>query len=434
MNKIIAIRREDKSKWERRAPLVPRDIVNFAEQGIEFCAQPSDIRVFDNASYEDAGVKITEDVMGADLLMGVKEMPISYFKKNGAYMFFSHTIKGQANNMEMLNKLIELNCTLIDYECIVDEKGRRTVFFGKYAGLAGMIDTFHVLGKRLEHEGVSSIFSEVKMSYEYGSLEKAFNELRALAEKLKQEGIPEAIKPLVIGFAGYGNVSCGAQEIFDIFPSVEVSPEQLSELEKLDIPHNKLVKVVFKEEHTVEPIEPMAEFDKFHYFANPTKYRSIFAKYLDKLSVLVNCIYWSAESPRLMTIEDAKKIHSQKNPKLKVIGDISCDIKGGIECTLKATQPDVPAYVYDVNSGSIVEGVEGNGPVIMAVDNLPCELAKESSEAFSEALKPFVPSLGKINFDVDFEQADLPDPIKKAVILWKGKFTPKFSFMNSYIR
>lgn len=434
MNKTIGIRHEDKSKWERRVSLVPSDILDLNNSDVTFIAQPSTVRIFPDSEYENAGVKIQNDIKNADICIAVKEIPTSMFRENGMYMFFSHTIKGQTYNMPMLKKLIELKCTLIDYECIVDEKDTRVVFFGKYAGLAGMIDSFHVLGKRLEHEGVKSVFSKVKMAHKYGSLDNVKAELQALAKELSETEIPEQLRPMVVGFTGYGNVSQGAQEIFDIFPHVEVTPDQLNNMDQLNIPKNKLVKVVFKEEHTVEPIEPMAEFDKFHYFANPTKYKSQFLKYIDNITVLMNCIYWSAQSPRVLTKAQVEKIYSTSTPKLKVIGDISCDIEGGIECTLKATQPDVPAYVYDINKKDIVEGIEGVGPVIMAVDNLPCELSKESSEAFSTALKPFMPALAKVNANASFEDADLPEPIKKAVILWKGKFPPKFSYMNAFIK
>lgn len=434
MNKTIGIRLEDKSKWERRVALVPNDIVSFQGSDVTFIAQPSTIRIFPNSEYEKIGVTVQDDIKSADICIGVKEMPISVFREDGMYMFFSHTIKGQKYNIPMLKKLIELKCTLIDYECIVDEYDQRIVFFGKHAGLAGMIDSFHVLGKRLEHEGISTVFSKVKMAYEYGSLVNVKSELSVLAKELAKNGIPEKLRPMVIGFTGYGNVSQGAQEIFDIFPHVEITPDQLDNLSQIDIPNNKLVKVIFKEEHTVEPIEQMAEFDKLHYFANPSKYKSQFSKYIDKITVLMHCIYWSAQSPRILTKSQVEEMYSNSVPKLKVIGDISCDIEGGIECTLKATQPDVPAYVYDVNKKDIVDGIEGRGPVIMAVDNLPCELSKEASEAFSSALKPYIPALIKLDSNTTFEDAELPEAIRKAVILWKGKLTDNFSFMKSFLK
>lgn len=49
----------------------------------------------------------------------------------------------------MVATLILQNIRLIDYERMVDEKGQRTVAFGVYAGVAGMINILHGLGLRL---------------------------------------------------------------------------------------------------------------------------------------------------------------------------------------------------------------------------------------------------------------------------------------------
>jgi len=38
---------------------------------------------------------------------------------------------------------------LLDYERLCDERGQRVVAFGKYAGVAGMINVLHGLGLRL---------------------------------------------------------------------------------------------------------------------------------------------------------------------------------------------------------------------------------------------------------------------------------------------
>jgi alpha-aminoadipic semialdehyde synthase len=434
MTKTVAIRHEDKNVWEKRVALTPEDMKSLIKPGIKFLVQPSDTRIFKDDEYAEVGAELTSEVTNADLLIAVKEIPMKFFRQGGSYMFFSHTIKAQPYNMPMLQKLVDLGCTLIDYECIIDDKCRRLVFFGKYAGLAGMIDTFHALGRRLETEGIKTAFSKVKMAYEYGTLENAKKELKEVALQLQEEGIPESLRPMVFGFTGYGNVSIGAQEIFDIFKFKQITPEQLADVDKLEVASDELVKVIFSEEHTVEPKDETQEFDKFDYFSHPEKYQSIFARNLDYLSVLVNCIFWSAKSPRLMTLEDTNRIYSADNPKLKVIGDISCDIEGGIECTLKATQPDNPIFVYDIDKKTDVDGVEGRGPVIMSVDNLPCELSKEASEAFSAALKPFMLSLINLDTNLKFEDADLPDPIRKAVILWNGEFTPDYKFMQAYLK
>lgn len=44
---------------------------------------------------------------------------------------------------------LQQNIRLIDYEKLVDDSGQRVVAFGKYAGVAGMVNILHGLGLRL---------------------------------------------------------------------------------------------------------------------------------------------------------------------------------------------------------------------------------------------------------------------------------------------
>lgn len=76
-------------------------------------------------------------------------MPIDSLIPGKTYCFFSHTIKAQESNMPLLDAVLEKNIRLIDYERIIDEDGSRQVAFGKYAGIAGMINILHGLGLRL---------------------------------------------------------------------------------------------------------------------------------------------------------------------------------------------------------------------------------------------------------------------------------------------
>jgi alpha-aminoadipic semialdehyde synthase len=122
------------------------------------------------------------------------------------------------------------------------------------------------------------------------------------------------------------------------------------------------------------------------------------------------------------------------SPCLQVIGDISCDVKGAIEATIKATSQAQPVFVFDPLSGDATDGYKGRGVVIMAVDNLPAEIPLESSVFFSQALLPLVPDIVRANYSDSFEQWDLPPAVKKAVILYRGKFTPEYEYMNKFIQ
>ena len=209
---LLGIRREDKHEWERRVPLTPDAVARLCKDPeLEVVVQPSAIRVFADGDYAAAGAEVSEELAGCDVVLAVKEIPTALLRKGGAYAFFSHTIKGQAHNMPLLRRLMELDCTLVDYERIVDGKGGRLVSFGRHAGLAGMIDTLHVLGRRLAWLGHDTPFAQVRLAHQYESLAAAEEHLAGLA---RARALPAALCPFVVGFAGYGNVSRGAQEVF----------------------------------------------------------------------------------------------------------------------------------------------------------------------------------------------------------------------------
>lgn len=432
MSYILGIRREDKNKWERRVPLIPEHLIELKDKfGIETIIQPSEIRVFTDKHFKDAGACINEDLSSSSVVFAIKEIPIDLFEPKKTYVFFSHTIKGQKFNIPMLKRMMDLRCNLIDYEKISDEKGRRLVFFGRFAGLAGMIDTLWALGQRMRWKKIKNPFSEITQTIYYKNLEEAKLHIKKIGNKIQKEGLPDSLIPLVVGFAGYGNVSKGAQEILDILPVKEINPKQLRSIH--NNPSNKFIyKVVFKEEDIVERISKDKNFNLQEYYKKPDLYRSVFHQYMNQLTILMNCIYWNSQYPRLITKKFMKENYNCKT-KLQVIGDISVDINGAIEFTEKVTTPDNPIFVYNHLSGEVIDGYVGSGIVVMAVDNLPCELPRESSKTFSNILLTFVPPIVKANFSVEFDNLNLPPEIKKAVILYHGKLTPDYRYMNKFL-
>jgi saccharopine dehydrogenase (NAD+, L-lysine-forming) len=150
--------------------------------------------------------------------------------------------------------------------------------------------------------------------------------------------------------------------------------------------------------------------------------------------VLVNSIYWDTPYPRLLTRKWARANWGPgKQPRLQVVGDISCDLEGAIELTTRPTMPDEPCYVAVPDSGEILPGVEGPGPAIMAVDNLPCEVPRESSEYFSRVLSEMIPALARADFRVGFESLLLPPHLKKAVIAHRGALAPDYRYLQEYL-
>lgn len=432
MNKI-GLRKEEKA-FETRVPIVPDHVRLLKDKyGIDFVLEPSTQRAFSEDEYDiDRANIIPLKGSGAPVVMGIKEMPIDFFEKNVVYIFFSHTVKGQTSNMPMLKRIMDVGATLIDYERVVDEKGRRLIFFGNWAGMAGISDTFRVLGERLDLKGIRpNPFAGMKPTLEIKELEELKEEFALLGNRIKEQGLPRELTPFVIGFAGYGNVSRGAQEIFDILPHKQVSPEDLPELTPET---NLLYKCVFKEEHMVEPKDASAKFDLQDYYKNgKSKYAGVFHKHIPYITVLMNCIYWTNKYPRLVTLDFIRNHWTKDDRKLQVIGDISCDIKGAIEFTVRCTSADKPAFTYIIDENRAELGVEGEGPVVMAVDNLPCELPRESSRSFSETLLDFIPALASTDFTVPFSNLELPREIKEAMIVYRGKLTEKFQYLDQYL-
>jgi alanine dehydrogenase len=437
MEKRIGLRREDKNPWERRVPLIPthvRELIH--KESLDVQVQTSPNRIFPDADYKREGARIVETLESCPIIFAVKEIPVDLFEKVKTYIFFSHTIKGQPSNMPMLQRILDLECTLIDYERIVDENGMRLVFFGEQAGQAGMIDTLWAYGQRLSHLGIENPFISIKQAFEYPSLVAAKEDISNVGWAIKNDGLDLSEVPLICGFAGYGRVSLGAQEIFDLLPIEEIDPEEIEELFKnKNYSGNTAYKVVFKEEHMVEPISLDLPFELQDYYDNPQNYRSLFEKYLPFLSILVNCIYWAPQYPRFVTKNFLKELWSGEiSPKLKVIGDITCDVDGSVECTVHATSPDNPIFLYDPLEDRVKDGSEGRGVVVMAVDNLPAELSLESSVFFSHSLLPLVKGIVDANYSGDLEGSRLPDPIKKATIVFRGEFTPDYEYMRKFLK
>ena len=429
----IGIRREDMYEWERRTPLIPADAAALRhELGAEILVQSSDKRAFTDDEYRAEGLSVVENLTDCPIIVALKEIPIETFEAKKTYTFFSHTIKGQPVNMPMLKRALDLGCTLIDYERIADDQGRRLIFFGNYAGLAGMIDTLWTLGKRLACEGIANPFETIQQASEYADLEEARSAIRSVGAAIREHGLPKEISPLAIGLAGYGNVSKGTQEILDLLPVTSVSAGDL--LRDGGIPAGTMIaKVVFREEDTVERIDSSQPFELQEYYDHPERYRGVFSRYLPYLHGLVNCIYWEPKYPKLVTREDLCHLFESGQPRLRVIGDITCDVDGSIESTVRATESNDPVYVYHPETGDCSPGFDGVGPAVMAVDILPSELPREASAFFSHILAGMIPAIAKADQSAAFSAYDLPPELKRAVIVYRGELTPSYQYLETHL-
>jgi alpha-aminoadipic semialdehyde synthase len=420
---------------ERRAPLTPKHVERLIKsKKLDFVVQTSEKRVFTDEEYIKAGAKIAKDLKKCSVIFGVKEMPESFFEEDKTYIFFSHVIKGQVYNMPMLRKMMEMKCNLIDYERVVDEQGKRLIFFGRYAGLAGMINSLWSMGLRLKEAGYKTPFAQIKQAHHYNSLAEVREVISAVGQEIAEKGLPEELRPFTVAFTGYGNVSQGAQEILGLLPVKEISPEKLLYLKRRSkLPDNLIYKIIFKEEHLVEPVDETAEFDLPEYYASPEKFKSSFEKYIPHIDMLINCIYWDSRYPRLVTKDYLEKLFAAGTPKLKVIGDISCDVNGSVECTEKATEIEDPIFVYHPDTRTHTMGHKGDGILVMAVDILPSELPRDSSAGFADVLVNYVKAIADCDFNEDFLTLDLPNAIKSALILHRGELTPHYKYLEEHV-
>ncbi|HNS16428.1 MAG TPA: bifunctional lysine ketoglutarate reductase /saccharopine dehydrogenase family protein [Bacteroidales bacterium] len=437
MNDILGIRIEDKYKYERRVPLIPLHIHQLMQDyHLEIQVQSSEKRIFKDHEFAHAGAHIVQTMEACPVIMGIKEIPLEAFEHGKTYMIFAHVIKGQPYNMPMLRRMMELNCNLIDYERITDEMGKRLIFFGRYAGLAGMINSLWSFGERLNVAGLKTPFMRIKQARHYDSLDEARWIISEVGQEILEQGLPDELQPLVIGFTGYGNVSAGAQEIASLLPIKEITPEQLLELHnRPNLPKNVLYKVVFKESDLVEPIDPVFNFElQDYYIHGKQKYRNQFERYIPHLSILVNGMYWDDRYPRIVTRDFLEQLYAEKEPKLKVIGDITCDVNGSVECTHKGTEVEDPVFVYDPFERKPTMGFKGKGLLVMAVDILPTELPRESSIMFSEALWKYMNAITRADYSLDFYDIELPAPIKRAMILHKGELTPDYAYISKFLK
>ncbi len=436
MTAAIGIRRENKGRWERRVPITPAKLRELHERfGIQFYVQPSPVRVFREEEFAGGGATVQEDLCPTRVVFGVKEIPPEHFQPGKTYVFFAHVIKGQPYNMPMLRRMMELGCNLIDYEKVTDERGHRLIFFGWHAGVVSVVESLWALGQRLRWEGIANPFARLRHTFEYESLAAARTDLHRVGESILANGLPREINPMIVGVAGYGNVGRGIQEMLGELPTIEIEPSEVAKVAHDPAASSRAIyRVMFKEEHSVAPNDPAAHFNVQDYFVHPHKYHSTFEPYVPHLTVLMNSNYWDARYPRLLPKALLRELYAgAEQPRLRVVGDASCDIGGSIECNVKVTEPDDPVYVWEPASGEAKMGVAGRGPVVLAVDILPSELPREASEYFSEILEPFIPAIAEADFSVPFEELALPSEIARALILYHGRLTPDYKYIAKYL-
>lgn len=395
----IGIIKEFKTPSDKRVVFTPSKCVAAKKlfPKIEFLIESSDVRCYSDKEYSDLGLSVVNDISSADILIGVKEVPINKLISNKKYFFFSHTIKKQPYNKDLLLSILDKNIELYDHETIVDKNSNRLIGFGYYAGIVGAYNGFRALGLK------NKIFN----------LPKASNLLER--DQLNAELLKISIPNIKIVLTGNGRVGSGAKEILDF-----LKIKQVSVSEYLNISFNEPVYVQIDVLDYNERIDNR-DLDRFDFYKNPTEYKSTFNNFSHVSDMFIAGHYYDKNAPKLITLDDA----ISDDFKIKLIADISCDINGPIVSTIRSSSIKDPIFGFSPILNAEVDYLNSDAIAVMAVDNLPCELPRDASESFGEMfIKHVLPS---------FFNNDKDGILNRSQITSDKKLTDRFSYLSDYI-
>ena len=399
MNISFAIIRERKSPPDKRVVLTPKSCLSFIKlfPKAKILVESSDIRAFSDNEYKSVDLNVSDNIKNADIMIGVKEVPIEFLIPNKSYFFFSHTIKKQPYNRKLLKAILDKNITLYDHETLVDFNNNRLIGFGYYAGVVGAYNCIRTIGLKMNS------FKIPKACNLNGRLE--------LNEILKKINIPN----LKIVLTGVGRVGQGAKEILDYMKIKQVNVHNF-----LSHDYNEPVYVQLDVLDYVKRIDGL-QSSKSDFFKNPFDYKSIFLKFTKVSDVFIAGHFYGKGSPYFFNRDEAKS----PSFKLKVIADISCDINGPIGSTIRSSTISSPIYGYNPQTESETNYKTKNSIAVMAVDNLPCELPKDASEEFGKTfINKILPA---------FFNGDKDGILSRSKMTENGKLTPKFSYLQKYV-
>lgn len=396
---VFGIIKERKNPPDKRVVFSPKTLLKVKEQfpEAEFLVESSDIRVFSDEDYKKQGFKVVENVSEAKVLLGVKEVPIDALIPNKSYFFFSHTIKKQPYNRKLLQAILEKNITLYDHETIVNKEGYRLIGFGYYAGIVGTYNGFRAYGEKFK------TFSLAKAN--------TLRDKAALYAELNNIDLPS----IKIVLTGNGKVGTGAKEVLDAMKIKEVSVSDY-----LGKTFNEPVYV------QIDVLDYNARKDgivkdRFDFYKHAEDYKSTFMRFAKVSDMFIAGHFYGDGAPYLFTREDAKS----EDFNIKVVADISCDVDGPVASTLRASTIAEPFYGYNPQTENEVDYNNKDAIMVMAVDNLPCELPNDASVGFGHMfLEHVIPA---------FFNNDTDGILERAKITENGKLTERFSYLQDYV-
>ncbi|MES2239396.1 MAG: NAD(P)-dependent oxidoreductase [Bacteroidota bacterium] len=395
----FGILKERKTPADRRVVFSPNELVKLKElyPEVSIKVERSDIRVFSDAEYQNLGIEVADDISDCDVLFGVKEIPVENLIPNKSYFFFSHTIKKQAYNRGLLLALLEKNIAFYDHETIVNDTNHRLIGFGRYAGMVGAYNSIRAFGIKFE------LFKLPKAETLSGKED--------LIRHLKRLVLP----PLKFVVTGTGKVGGGVKEILDAIKVKSVTVENYLTKNYAQAVYTQIDAL----EYNKRKDDSVLELEDF--FQNPQDYENNFERFTKVSDIVITGHFHANAAPLILT----REMLQSKDCKIKVVADISCDINGPIACTLRSSTIEEPLYGYLPIEDKEVDVFHPAAIVVMAVDNLPCELPKDASEGFGEMfMEHVIPA---------FFNGDKDGILERAKITENGKLTARFSYLQDFV-
>lgn len=395
----IGIIKERKSPPDRRVVFTPQQLQALENQydNLKFKVEPSEIRIFSDQDYTNHGIEVHEDLSDCDVMLGVKEVPIDALIPDKSYFFFSHTIKKQEYNRDLLKAILDRNISLYDHEVITKSNGARLIGFGRYAGLVGAYNGFRLFGKR------QKLFNLPKVDN--------LPDLKTTKKELKKISIPK----VKIVLTGSGKVAKGAREILEHLNIREVGVDSYLN-DGFDEP-------VFVNAQVLDynKRKDGKDGDLRGFFKTPVPYESDFMKFAKVSDIFIAGHFYGDNAPFLFTRDDAK----HEDFKIRLVADISCDIDGPVASTIRPSTIAEPFYAYDPQTESEAEAMNTQAIGVMAVDNLPCELPKDASEGFGNMFGKYVIPA--------FFNDDNDGILERARMTKNGNLTERFHYLKDFV-
>lgn len=396
----IGIIKETKTPVDNRVALAPKQVAKLQKDfpNSEFYVQSSNIRAYSDNEYRSLGIKVVDNVDDCDVLFGIKEATIESLIPNKHYFFFGHIAKMQEYNRPLIQDMIKKNITFSDYEYLVDDNNARVCAFGWWAGVVGVYYTLRGYGLRTGKYNLPK--PDLKFTLE--ELLKTLNEIE----------LP-AIKVLV---TGAGRVSQGAQYVLE-----NINARKMSREEYLNTDDVKKLTYCAVDVDGLVKRKDGKEFSFGDFTKNPQEYESDFMKWAKTSDLFISAHFWAPEAPVYLSEEDLKN----SEMRIKMIGDVTCDIMGSIKSTVRPSTHAEPYYDYNPHTQKEEPAFSSyNNITVMAVDTCPNALALDTSAYFGDMLMRhvFEPILKNEESMV----------ISRSTILKDGKLTERFAYLKDF--